>query len=60
MGDFVANCSQSEMESRQLAKAYAAFYATLIEGKVDEHTASQLTLMYARVPMGLGPEQKPA
>lgn len=46
--DIQSTADQSEMEASQYARPFAAFYKRLIEEKVDEHTASQLTLMYAK------------
>ena len=50
--DIQSTADQSEMEAKQYARPFAAFYKKLREGEMDEHTASQLTLMYAKMIMG--------
>lgn len=47
-GDIVAAMDQATQAARETARPVAAFYAGLKDAGVDEHTRSQLTLVYAR------------
>lgn len=47
-GDIVAAMDQATQAARETARPVTAFYGMLKDAEVDEHTRSQLTLMYAR------------
>lgn len=45
--DNQATADQAVEAAREMARVFSAVYSKLREDGVDEHTASQLTLMYA-------------
>lgn len=48
---------QNAKAAEEAARAFAAFYAKLIESKMDEHTASQLTILYGKQAMQGGQKE---
>ena len=46
--DNQATADQAVEAAKELARVFVVFYEKLTDGKVDEHTASQLVLMYGR------------
>ncbi len=46
--DMVAAMDQAAQAARETARPIAAFYAMLEDAGMDEHTRSQITLMYGR------------
>ncbi len=43
-----SEADQAEMTAREMARPFVALYNGLKDGGLDEHTASQLVLMYGR------------
>ena len=50
--DIQSSADQAAMAAKEAARPLAAFYKGLVEEKVDEHTASQLTILYGKQVMG--------